>query len=98
TDGELPPGWQGARLDHLYVGSPHVVAAPAARPDAALLAQDARLMTLDGRVPTAAGRDDVPVMLHLLHGWGGGVQRFVEDLMRADSGYRHLALIARGTP
>ncbi len=98
ADGELPPGWQGARLDHLYVGASQVMDAPKLRPDTALLAQDTRLAALEGRIPVAAGRDDVPVMLHLLHGWGGGVQRFVEDLMRADTGHRHLALVARGTP
>lgn len=35
-----------------------------------------------------------PVILHLLHGWGGGAERFVLDLARADRERRHLLLRA----
>ena len=42
------------------------------------------------------GLDGKPVVLHVLHGWGGGAERFVRDLAAADHQYHHLVLIARG--
>jgi GT2 family glycosyltransferase len=47
--------------------------------------------------PTAAGRDGRPVILHVLHDWGGGVERFVADQMRDDAEAIHLALVSHGT-
>jgi len=46
--------------------------------------------------PTAAGRHGKPVILHVLHDWGGGVARFVADQMRDDPDADHLALVSRG--
>lgn len=46
--------------------------------------------------PTLAGRDGRPVVLHVLHDWGGGVERFVRDQMRHDGSAIHLALLSRG--
>lgn len=46
----------------------------------------------------AAGRDDRPVVLHLLHGWGGGAERWVRDLANADAMRHHLLLRALGHP
>ncbi len=43
---------------------------------------------------TRAGLDGRPVVLHLLHGWGGGAARFVRDLAAADSERCHIALVA----
>lgn len=37
-----------------------------------------------------------PVLLHVLHAWGGGAERFVRDLMQADGSREHLVLVARG--
>ena len=37
-----------------------------------------------------------PVLLHVLHAWGGGAERFVRDLMAADDSREHLVLVARG--
>lgn len=37
-----------------------------------------------------------PVLLHVLHAWGGGAERFVRDLMQADHSREHLVLVARG--
>ena len=37
-----------------------------------------------------------PALLHLVHGWGGGVERFARDLAEADRGRQHLLLVARG--
>lgn len=47
-------------------------------------------------IPTRAGRDGRPVILHVLHDWGGGVERFVRDQMRHDGSATHLALLSRG--
>lgn len=46
----------------------------------------------------AAGRDRRPVVLHLLHGWGGGAERWVRDLAAADPARHHLLLRALGHP
>jgi GT2 family glycosyltransferase len=43
---------------------------------------------------TSAGRDERPVLLHVLHDWGGGAERFVRDQMGADDGCHHLALVS----
>lgn len=100
ADGELPPTFQAALIDWLYVHSPQ----PMPRSNVAQLntpgvvtALGLRIAALDGRIPKPAGRDNKPVLLHVLHGWGGGVQRFVEDLMQASTGYQHLALVAKGS-
>lgn len=36
-----------------------------------------------------------PVVLHVLHSWGGGIERFVRDLMTSDRERRHMVLVAR---
>ncbi len=46
--------------------------------------------------PTACGRGQRPVILHVLHDWGGGVSRFVNDQMRGDPEADHLALVSSG--
>ena len=42
------------------------------------------------------GLDRKPVILHILHGWGGGSERFVRDLAAADRSRHHLVLTAHG--
>ncbi len=37
------------------------------------------------------------VLLHLLHGWGGGVERFVHDFASAARDVHHLLLVSRGS-
>ena len=37
-----------------------------------------------------------PVLLHALHSWGGGVERFARDLAAGDRERQHLMLLARG--
>ncbi len=44
------------------------------------------------------GLDGRPVLLHLVHGWGGGVERFVSDLIDADDAHAHLVLRADSDP
>ncbi len=59
----------------------------------------ARLEQAGGPVVSGhPGLDGRPVVLHLLHGWGGGVERFVRDLARADTERWHLALRADSDP
>ncbi|HEX4480760.1 MAG TPA: glycosyltransferase, partial [Rudaea sp.] len=51
------------------------------------------------RVPRAAsypGLDNKPVVLHVLHAWGGGAERFVRDLAATDTTRHHLVFVARG--
>ncbi|MGA9342711.1 MAG: glycosyltransferase [Rhodanobacteraceae bacterium] len=47
--------------------------------------------------PGRPGLDEKPVLLHILHGWGGGADRWVRDFAAADANAQHLALIARGS-
>jgi len=94
------PSLAPARLhlcDTLFVAT-----ASSARPEraeagcAAIESLRQRLQALPGSAPEPAliGLDGKPVLLHLLHGWGGGAARFVGDLMQADTQHRHLVLIA----
>lgn len=92
----VPFGIEAAWLDHLCVGG---APSPAATGDgAALSALRARIETLGDVVPPWIGLDGRPVVLHVLHGWGGGAQRFVADLAKADMQRHHLVLIARSLP
>jgi GT2 family glycosyltransferase/glycosyltransferase involved in cell wall biosynthesis len=56
----------------------------------------ARFRPLPGRFPAHPGQDGRPVVLHILHGWGGGAERYVRDLASADDSRCHLLLRARG--
>ena len=47
---------------------------------------------------TTAGLDGRPVLLHVLHDWGGGVERFVTLQARQDPDTHHLALVSSGRP
>lgn len=51
----------------------------------------------DAALP-APGLDDRPVVLHLLHGWGGGAERWVLDLAQTDRARHHLLLKAVSDP
>jgi GT2 family glycosyltransferase len=95
-------------LDHLYVADiAHPLRGPQrARPGADPLPVSA-LGELRERVaaalPRAAekvdfypGLDAKPVVLHILHGWGGGAERFVRDIASVDDARHHLVLTARG--
>jgi GT2 family glycosyltransferase/glycosyltransferase involved in cell wall biosynthesis len=97
-------------LDHLYVadpsqplrGPPPTTADGDSAPPSPLgeLREllDAALAADAGATPSAyPGVDTRPVVLHVLHGWGGGAERFVRDLAAADSERHHLVLVARGS-
>lgn len=44
------------------------------------------------------GVEDRPTQLHLLHGWGGGAQKWVSDYVRADDQRINLVLRSEGNP
>ena len=92
-DGELPVGVSGHRLDHLCIGA----ADSLAQDLPAVAALHSRLAALGEQTLPLHGLDDRPVVLHVLHGWGGGAARFVEDLAQADGEHHHLVLLARGS-
>jgi GT2 family glycosyltransferase len=95
TAGALPERLAGAVHGALYVASPRVpgITADVELPLQALRARLAHRCDAPGWAP--AGR---PVLLHILHGWGGGAERFVRDMMRTDNTRAHLVLVARGSP
>ncbi|HET6631372.1 MAG TPA: glycosyltransferase [Rhodanobacteraceae bacterium] len=43
------------------------------------------------------GVDGKPVLLHIVHGWGGGAARWIDDLAAADHAHHHLVLRALGS-
>jgi GT2 family glycosyltransferase/glycosyltransferase involved in cell wall biosynthesis len=102
----LPESLRGVVVDSLYVGPARAVLrgsalpadpreAPAPTPLDLLRRRFAPVATGSPALPGLDGR---PVVLHVLHGWGGGVERFVRDLAAADQRHCHLALVARGHP
>ena len=112
VDGVLPAQfapWRGVLLDHLYVADPRLPlrgpVAPAPGADAlppsalgALREQVGAALARGAAAPGAyPGLDAKPVVLHVLHGWGGGAERFVRDLAAADKQRHHLVLTARGS-
>lgn len=48
--------------------------------------------------PPRPGRDGRPVSLHISHDWGGGIPRWISDLIAADPAGCHLVLAASGDP
>lgn len=108
----LPPSaapWRGVLLDQLYLADP---AQPLRGPDRPLPGTEAdapppsplgelrEALALALTKPNDAamypGLDSRPVILHVLHGWGGGAERFVRDLAAADRDRHHLVFTARG--
>lgn len=64
-------------------------------PEALHAALSAQLLALTEDAPLAAvALDGRPVVLHLLHGWGGGAERWVLDLAQIDTARHHLLLRA----
>ncbi len=50
----------------------------------------------DADAPPLFGFDGRPVILHISHDWGGGVARWIADLIAADTDHNHLVLSAGG--
>ncbi len=51
---------------------------------------------LDAGQRSSLLQDSRPRLLHALHSWGGGVERFARDYAAADTRYRHLWLLPTG--
>ena len=96
-------------LDHLYVADPtRTLRGPALVPPGGDAVPPSPLGELREKVcaaldaeasvapPAYFGLDERGVILHVLHGWGGGAERFVRDLATADGAHHHLVLVARG--
>ncbi len=91
-------------LDSLFVAAAGATlrgaVAPAdrrhARAETALAELRARIAQAPSLPSCWPGIDGKPVLLHVLHGWGGGVERFARDLADGDRQRSHLALVARG--
>lgn len=95
-------------LDHLYVADPVQTLHGPLRPSPGVdpvppsgLGElrervAAALSRAAGRTNSYPGLDAKPVILHILHGWGGGAERFVRDLAGIDRQRHHLVLTARG--
>lgn len=102
----LPESMRGLLVDTLYVGparatltGPALPADPREAPAATPLEIfRRRFVPIGTDAPSRPGFDGRPVVLHVVHGWGGGVDRFVRDLAGADRSHCHLALVARGHP
>ncbi len=99
----LPDALTGMLCDALYVGQPgRALAAAPAESDPRRPAPASPLARLRSTfAPRAAGVPlpgfgAEPVVLHIVHGWGGGAAGFIRDLALADRGHCHLALVARG--
>lgn len=94
-------------LDHLYVHiRSHTPRAASGEADPRDPPPPSPLAALRERVvaalagdagPDRPGLDARPVLLHVLHGWGGGAERWVRDFAQAFDQACHLVLIARGS-
>ncbi|MEE4638341.1 MAG: glycosyltransferase [Wenzhouxiangella sp.] len=108
----LPPGWAqtvepdgpALLIDSLFVLDPKraLHAGRSAKTAAALGPARLRLQSLAGEsmrsTPPAPGLDGRPVTLHISHDWGGGVARWIEDIVLNDTEGHHLVLSASGDP
>jgi glycosyltransferase involved in cell wall biosynthesis len=50
-----------------------------------------------GTLRSLRGVDLRPRLLHVMHGWGGGLDRWVREFCRHDTQHRHFLLRSRGT-
>jgi GT2 family glycosyltransferase/glycosyltransferase involved in cell wall biosynthesis len=106
----LPPSTaplRGVLLDHLYVAdptldlrgpNPPIPGEDVPPPSPLGELREALNAALAGPPIDSAypGLDAKPVVLHVLHGWGGGAERFVRDIAAVDRDRHHLVFMARG--
>jgi O-antigen biosynthesis protein len=94
----VPTGLRARLCDALYVGADNP-SPPAAAGDPTPAVAALRTRLAPGTTPLPAlGLDGRPVLLHVLHGWGGGAERFVRDHIAGDSAFTHLVLCTAGDP
>lgn len=105
--GHAPQRRRRVTLDHLFVGSTAAISSAATEPTdprdplppspfAALREALAAALPTPA-TPALAGLDGKPVFLHVLHGWGGGAERWVRDFCTGYTQANHRVLIARGS-
>lgn len=94
-DDTLPPTLAGGLLACLYVDAPRRSGADPT-PALPIAALRERLATGPHTPDALPGLDGRPVVLHILHGWGGGAWRFAQDLQDGDDQRHHLILVAHG--
>jgi GT2 family glycosyltransferase/glycosyltransferase involved in cell wall biosynthesis len=98
---------RGILLDHLYVANPDQSLrgpqppapgdeAPPPSPLGELREALNAALTAPPVESAYPGLDAKPVVLHVLHGWGGGAERFVRDIAAVDRDRHHLVFMARG--
>jgi len=105
--GNWPESLRIELLPNLFVGNratvaralPETTAGANESPPVSMLADlRLRLAAVTAAYPeTYPGVDGRPVLLHVLHGWGGGIERFVGDLATDDHQHIHLALRSQGS-
>ena len=99
--------WRTVMLDHCYVGaSGHALAGAGQSDDprdplppsplAGLRAYLAAALSTQ-TTPTSPALTARPVILHILHGWGGGAERWVRDFCNAFTSADHLVLKSCGS-
>ncbi len=99
--------WRKVILDHCYVGASGCALTGAERaedprdplPPSPLAGLRAQLAVgLDTpTLPATAALTARPVILHILHGWGGGAERWVRDFCSAFTTADHLVLKSSGS-
>ncbi len=105
VDAGMP--WRRVMLDHAYVGASGRVLAGAEQgedprdplppsPLADLRAQLGSALATP-TTPTMTALAARPVILHILHGWGGGAERWVRDFCSAFTDADHLVLKSCGS-
>lgn len=94
----VPEGLHGAVLPCLYIAATageRSTPAAAPLPVAALAERIAERAGQSARRPGCNGK---PVVLHIVHGWGGGAWQFVRDMMSHEQTREHLVLVSNGDP
>lgn len=100
------PGLRRVLLDHLYVAagrpllhevSPGDPRDPLPPSPLAELRAHLALALESAALPGLAGVDARPVILHVLHGWGGGAERWVRDFCKSFNQAHHLVLKSCGS-
>jgi GT2 family glycosyltransferase len=94
----VPEGLHGAVLPCLYIAATageRSTPAAAPLPVAALAERIAERAGQPARRPGCNGK---PVVLHIVHGWGGGAWQFVRDMMSHEQTREHLVLVSHGDP
>ena len=106
-DARATHGFRCVLLDHLYVHADRRASRiarekrdardPAPPSPLATLREHVAAALAGNAAPDRPGLDARPVLLHVLHGWGGGAERWVRDFSQAFDQACHLVLVSRGS-